>query len=379
MTISRRWLLSQLGRGAVLNAVAPAVAHASSGTRWDMPAAGGRPVSLRLNRNENAFGPSESVVAVLRDAARRACRYPDVESDRLRDAIARAHAVTRDEVVVGCGSEEIFRMAAHAFLGSGKTLVTADPGYDAVARHARSVGAEVIAVPLSASYSSDLSAMLAGCDARTGLVYICNPHNPTGTITSRHDLDAFVQKLPATTTVLIDEAYHHYVIETPEYVSYIDRPRDHGRVIITRTFSKIYALAGLRVGYAVAAPQTAAQLARHRLESGVNAAAATAARAALSDTDHVRRSMMRTVDLRQEFLNQANARMLRSIDSQVNFVMLNTERPASEVVDHFRKHNVLIAGPFARLDTYVRVSLGTSAEMNEFWRVWDLMPMKMAM
>jgi histidinol-phosphate aminotransferase len=171
--------------------------------------------------------------------------------------------------------------------------------------------------------------------------------------------------------VLVDEAYHHYVGDSADYASFIDRRVDDSRVIVTRSFSKIYGLAGLRVGYAVAAAHTAGVLAPRTLSDGVNVVAARAAAAALDDTEYVRTSVNRNTDDRQEFFNQATARMLRP-DSVTNFVMLDTGRGAVEVVEHFRNHGILVSGPFQGFDQNIRVSLGTPRDMREFWRVWDL-------
>jgi histidinol-phosphate aminotransferase len=216
--------------------------------------------------------------------------------------------------------------------------------------------------------------MLARTDAATAMVYVCNPNGHTGSLTRRQELERLLRELPADVMVLIDEAYHHYVGSSAEYASFIDRPVDDRRVIVTRSFSTIHGLAGLRVGYAVAAAQTADTLASQRLSDSVSIVAARAAVAAIDDADYVHASVSRTDDDRQEFLNQANARMLRSIDSLTNFVMLHTGRSAVEIVDHLGKHGILVSGPVPGFDAYIRVSMGTPAEMREFWRIWDLMP-----
>jgi histidinol-phosphate aminotransferase len=241
-----------------------------------------------------------------------------------------------------------------------------------------------VGVPVKRDYTHDLNGMLARIDAETRLVYICNPHNPTGRVTRRQDLEAFLRALPATTVVLMDEAYHHYVGESSDYASFIDHPFGSGdgrvaqgepfdsRVIVTRSFSKIHGLAGLRVGYAIAPVHLARVLASRTLPDGVNVVAARAAAAALDDIEQLRRSVSRNTDDRQEFLNQATARMLR-LDSVTNFVMLDTGRGAVEVVEHFRTHGILVSGPLHGFDQAIRVSLGTPAEMREFWRVWDLL------
>jgi histidinol-phosphate aminotransferase len=311
--------------------------------------------------------------ALQEAAGRPPSRYPDEEVEALRHKIAGFHAVDRAQVVIGCGSSEIVRMAVDAFAGPQRKILAALPTFESIHRYAQRAGVEVDAVPLTEDWSHDLSAMLERTQA-TGLVYICNPNNPTGTLTRRQDLEEFLRRLPAEVVVLIDEAYHHYVGEAADYASFIDRPVDHPRVVVTRTFSKIHGIAGLRVGYAVAGAQTARTLEAHALSDGVSVVAARAAAAALDDADYVRMSVDLNADDRQEFLNQANARMLRSIDSLTNFVMLNADRPAGPVFEHFTKHDILLARPVPALDSYIRVSLGTSDDMREFWRVWDLMP-----
>jgi histidinol-phosphate aminotransferase len=216
--------------------------------------------------------------------------------------------------------------------------------------------------------------MLARVDSATGLVYICNPNNPTGTLTPRKTLESFIGKLPSDVMILIDEAYHHFVSGTSAYRSFLDFPLDDPRVIVARTFSKIYGLAGLRIGYSVSSKEVAGRLSALRLQNGVTTLSVKAATAALADSAYVQMAAKRNADDRQEFMNQVNARMLRAIDSHANFVLMNPLRPVSEVIPHLEKGNVLVAPPIPAMDKYIRVSLGTPAEMREFWRVWDLLP-----
>ncbi|HXN23072.1 MAG TPA: histidinol-phosphate transaminase [Candidatus Dormibacteraeota bacterium] len=392
MPISRRNLLRAIGLGAAATAAIPSLAELSFGNSRTLGnfgasatdllnagRAGSVPPSapIILSRNENSYGPSEKVLAAMREALHMANRYPDDDENALANKIAALHGVKREQVVLGCGSGEILRMSAEAFLGSGKTLIVALPTFEALGHHAQRMGAEVVAVPVSKNWSHDLDAMLARSDAPTGLVYICNPNNPTGSLTPRRDLETFIKKLPANTHVLIDEAYHHFVGGTPDYVSFIDRPIDDKRIIVARTFSKIYGMAGMRVGYAIAAQPTALALGEHRLANSVNIVAAKAAGIALDDMEHVRMSTKRNASDRQEFFQQASARKVPAIDSQANFVMLNAGRPTTEVIEHFRKNGILVARRFPPLDTCVRVSLGMPPEMTEFWKVWDMMPEKM--
>ena len=163
-----------------------------------------------------------------------------------------------EQVLLGCGSTEILRVAAFAFLGSGKQLIQASPTFEALAHYARVAGSDFISVCPTPAFAHDLGGMLARANAATTLVYICNPNNPTASLTPRKDLENFISKLPASTFVVIDEAYHHYAGQSGMYASFIDRPLHDERVIVARTFSKVYVLAGLRLGYAVA-PQTIIQ------------------------------------------------------------------------------------------------------------------------
>jgi histidinol-phosphate aminotransferase len=361
MSLTRRTLLERLGAAAAVSMIAPHVSRAS-----------GPNALVRLHRNENAYGPSPAVTAAIREAvATVASRYPDVEADSLRRKIADLHAVAPDQVLLGCGSSEILRVAVEAFAGPRRNVIVATPTFDGMIVHARRAGAEVVGVPLRRDYSHDIPAILASTNAATGLIYVCNPNNPTGTLTPRKELEELLRRVPSNVYVLMDEAYHHYVGESPEYASFIDRPVNHERLIVTRSFSKLHGLAGVRIGYAITTRDTARTLAARQLGDSVSGVAARAARAALDDTAHVRMSVGRNIDDRQEFVNQAISRMLRPVDSHANFLMMHTGGPGVEVVEHLAKHGILVGGPF---DAAIRVSLGTPEEMREFWRAWDLMP-----
>ena len=264
-------------------------------------------------------------------------------------------------------------MVCDAFLTPGKKLVTATPSFPLVVFAARVRGSEVAEVPLAANGAHDLKAMLARCDGSTGLVHICNPNNPTGTLTPRREIDEFLQKLPVDIPVIVDEAYHHYVDASAPYVSLIDKPADGRRTIVARTFSKIYALAGARVGYAVIPKEFGERMFDQRLQFGVNAIVIEGALAALEDAGHVPQAAKRNADTRREFAAQAKARGKTVAESHTNFMLLPVERPLDEYVAHCRKHNVMVTH-FRPLDNAVRVSMGRPEDMKEFWRVWDLLP-----
>jgi len=387
MPLSRRNLLRNIGAGAIFGAAAPALrgfplAPAMEAALWgnSAPARPARAAGsvlvepVLLYRNENPYGPSEKVLAVLRESAASGNRYPRTEYDTLLDKLAALHQVKREQIVLGCGSGEILCMAAMTFLKPGKKLVEAAPTFPALGKLAQTAGIEVADVPLNKRYEHDLPAMLDRVSSSTGLVYIVNPNNPTGTLTPRKDLEAFIAKLPAGVPVLIDEAYHHFVAPAADYQSFLDRPINDPRVIVARTFSKIFGLAGMRIGYAVATPETAKRLAAGFPGWSVSVVSARAASAALDDVDYVRLGIQRNAADRQEFLSQANARALHPIDSQTNFVMMNPQRPPDDVIDHLKKRNILIGPKYPALDKYVRVSLGLPGEMKIFWDAWDQLP-----
>jgi histidinol-phosphate aminotransferase len=385
MSISRRNLFRNLGASAIVGAAAPTLralplASATEAALWGNSLSEAQPAvsataadPILLYRNENPYGPSEKVLGVLRESASSGNRYPRTEYDTLTDKLAALHKVKREQIVLGCGSGEILCMAALAFLKPGKKLVQAAPTFPALGKLAENASVEIASVPLNKRYEHDLGVMFDYAGSSTGLVYIVNPNNPTGTITPRKDLEAFISKLPSNVTVLIDEAYHHYVTPGSSYESFLDRPVADPRVVVSRTFSKIYGLAGMRIGYAVASPEIAKRLAVGFPGWSVSIVSARAASAALDDVEYVRLGFKRNTDDRQEFMNQINARMLRAIDSQTNFVMVNPMRPPDEVIEHLKKNNILIGPKYPTLEKYIRVSLGTPGEMQAFWHAWDLL------
>ena len=310
----------------------------------------------------------------MRDGLKSPNRYPDASA--LQKKLAEYHHVATDQVVLGCGSTDVLRVVADTFLVPGTKLVLATPTCPILASFARQKNVEIVEVPLTPEFAHDLPAMLQHCDQSTGLVYICNPNNPTGTLTPRKDLDDFLHKVPSSVHVLIDEAYHHYVAATPSYASFLDQTAGDERTIVTRTFSKIYGLAGLRIGYAVAPAAIAKRLSAFSLPFGENAAGIVAAMAALDDREYVRTNADRNRADKQTFFNSADVRYVRVTDTQTNFTLLKLDHPIDEVIAHFRENGIFVGPRFPHLDNYLRVSIGRPEEIHEFWRVWDMLPHK---
>jgi len=371
MPLSRRDFLQVMGVGtAAATALQFPLASVAFGEPRRVPPSEG---AILLNSNENAYGPSEAVLAAMRNALSRCNRYPFSEYDALVDAIAAANRVKRDQVLLGCGSGELLKVTADTFTGAGKKLVTASPTFELIGAYAEDRGAQVTRVPLTAGFAHDLEAMLKEARAGAGLVYVCNPNNPTASLTARVDIESFIQKLPAETYVVVDEAYHHFAAGAPDYVSFLERPLDSERVIVLRTFSKIYGLAGLRVGYAVASAGAIGRMRPQQLQDNVNMIAALCAGVALQDLEGTEAAARRNAADRAEFMRQAARRTLRAIPSYANFVMIDSGRPVRKVIDFLGANQVLIGRPFPPLEKYARISLGTPPQMVEFWRVWDRM------
>lgn len=327
---------------------------------------------IHLDSNENPYGPSPKALEAMLKAVAMGNRYPFRDYAGISQRIAAFHNVRPEQVLLGCGSSEILRVASVALLGPGKKFMQAAPTFETAEKYAKLAGAEVISVPVDRNFAHDLDKMLAQIDTNTPLVYICNPNNPTGSLTSRDALETFISKVPPTTTVLIDEAYHHFTLQAPTYSSFIDHPMNDDRVLVSRTFSKVYGLAGMRLGYAIGAPKLIARLHPFITPINLNRAVVDGGLAALEDTEYVQDCIGRNEAVRKEFFAQAAQRNLKPIPSYTNFVMMGVGRPAKQVIAHFKKNNVWIGREFPPLNTYIRVSLGKPEEMTAFWRVYDL-------
>lgn len=324
-----------------------------------------------LDSNENAYGPFPSAMKAMQDSLRYANRYPDSHYDLLVEAIAKEHGVKTENVFLGAGSNDILRMAAEAYLDQGRPVVMASPTFEALVFYAERRNASVKKVVLRDSdHAHDLEKMLSVGQGAPALYYICNPNNPTATLTPRADIEQFIQKLPQDSHVIIDEAYHHFVTD-PTYRTFSGEHLDDPRVILARTFSKVYGMAGIRVGYAIAHPRTIEELGKHFVFDNPNVVGAIGAAASLADRAALTAAAKRIIADRESFMAQAAKRKLTVLPSQANFVMLDSGRPVRQAIDFFRKQNVKIGRPFPPYDTYVRISFGLPHEMETFWRVWD--------
>jgi histidinol-phosphate aminotransferase len=369
MPFSRRSFLQRLAVGAGTTALVQvpfAEKLLASPERRRSPIA---PGAVRLNSNENAYGPLPSAMKAMQGALAEGNRYPFVEYEPLAEAVAKHHGVKPSQVVMGAGSTEHLLMSARAFCGSGKNVVVADPTFESISEFVGELGGEVRKVPLTSNYAHDLDGMLQRVDGNTGLVYVCNPNNPTASITPAKDLVAFIGKLPSQVTVAIDEAYFHFADGMPDYRSFMDMAGD--RVVVMRTFSKIYGMAGIRLGYAVASEATAGKMRQYQLPISVSMVAAEGGLASIAAESEMKTAALRNAADREEFAKQAKARGLEFIPSYANFYMLKTGKPARQVQQAFQEKNVLIGRPFPPMTEYIRVSMGLPEENVKFWQALD--------
>jgi histidinol-phosphate aminotransferase len=299
----------------------------------------------------------------MTDAFSLAWRYPDEYAELLVANIAQVNTVSSQNIMLGNGSGEILKLAAAAFTGPNKRLVVAEPTFEAIVRHARTAKAETTAIPLTADYRHDLAKMSA--QPNTGLVYICNPNNPTASITPKDEIRSFLAKVPSSTVVLIDEAYHHYV-EAPEYESAIPLVREYGNLIVARTFSKIYGMAGLRCGYCVGNADLLGPMRQQQTWDNVNIMALVAASASLSDKAYVEQGRKRNSDTRRYVFQEIEKLNLKLIPSHANFFMVDLARPTRPVISALGERNIEVGRVFPALPNFMRVTVGTRPQMDGF-------------
>ncbi len=304
----------------------------------------------------------------MTDAFGLSCRYPDEHVDLLIESLARLNGVNADQILLGDGSSEILELCAAAFTGprlngKGGALVAADPTFEAILNNASVKGAEIVKISLTDSFSHDLPRMAAA--AKDGLIYICNPNNPTASITPKNELRDFIANAPRQTMILVDEAYFHYA-DSGNYESVIPLIKDHPNLIVARTFSKIYGMAGLRCGYCVAQPDAIARMRPHQMWDSVNILALAAAIASLTDPGQTAHGRRLNTEAKTFVTGELNAMGYTSIPSQANFMMVDFKRPVASLIKAMKERNVQVGRLFPALPNHMRVTIGKKAEMETF-------------
>ena len=330
------------------------------------PARAPRPAgAILLSANENSYGPSPKALEAMTNSESVAMRYPDFAYGALQKQIGDLHGVSPEQILFGCGSTEILRMTDGAFLSSEKNIVAAEPTFEAVLEYAKVTRSPSIKVALTAEARHDLAAMAGQCTSRTGVVYLCNPNNPTGTIVTRDDMARFFEVVPKSTLILVDEAYHHFV-DDPKYASATEWLDKMPNLIVARTFSKVYGLAGMRLGYAVGAKETIALMRPFATQDNVNAAVLAAAGAGLRDTGYVAECRGKILESRRWVTDQLHSLNFRVTDSQANFLMTNVGGDVAPIIEELRKRDIYVGRKFPSMSNWMRVSIGKTEEMHAF-------------
>ncbi len=326
------------------------------------------PTTLRLCFNENPHGPPAAAVRAASAALSRANRYADQEEfDALAALIAAREGVTPAHVLLGTGSSELLGLAAVAFLHEGGELVTGHPAFPHIVNLAERIGARIRRVPLDVDGVHDLNAMAGAVDAEARLVNVCNPNNPTGTIVAGDRLRAFCEQVSGRAPVLVDEAYHE-LVSAPEHATMVPLVRDGAPVLVMRTFSKVYGMAGYRVGYAIAPPALIERLRVHQV-TDLGPAPIAAAIAAYRDHAFVERSRRLVREAREITARGLDELGIRHIPSHASFVWFESGPNRRDLPVWLHARGVRISWDVKPLTgDWARVSIGTASEMRRFLR-----------
>jgi histidinol-phosphate aminotransferase len=320
----------------------------------------------KLNSNENPYGPSERVRKAITSSFDVACRYPFQAQEGLVAMIAEKEGVTEDHVVVTGGSTEGLHATGLVYGIGGGEIIAADPTFQAMLTYAEGFGAYVHRVPVNKSYGHDLEAMAQRVTSKTRLIFICNPNNPTGTLLDQNLLRDFCSSLDEKAVIFSDEAYYDFITE-PDYPSMVELVKQGHNVIVSKTFSKVYGLAGLRLGYLIARPDIAERL-NNAVMANTNMLAIAAAKEALKDDAFYKFSLGMNEAAKKQIYATLDELGLEHIKSHTNFVFFKSGRNIKELMAQMQKENVIIGRPFPPFYEWARISTGTTQEMEMFDR-----------
>ena len=323
--------------------------------------------TVRLSSNENPLGLAPAARPAVIDAIPHANRYPGEYARPVYEALARAMGVRTENIVLGAGSTEILQMSVQAYQGPNVPLVIAEPTFEDVPRYQRPFAYNLETVPLDGALAHDLGAMreVAEKAARPSVVYLCNPNNPTGTLTPSREVDAWIADAPETTMFLVDEAYFEYA-DDASYWSALKWIDEKPNVIVVRTFSKIYGMAGMRMGFGMAHPDTTARLREFVVANNPNVLAAAAGLASLTDTGLHARS----VDVNQKAKRIAHETLdelgLEYLPTQTNFIMHRIHGDLGDYIGRMREAGIRVGRPFPPMLEWNRLSFGLPDEMDRW-------------
>lgn len=321
--------------------------------------------TLWLNWNENPLGLSAAARQAAAEALGRAHRYPDLSRAELASSLAERHGVGPESVVLGCGSTQILRSVVAANAAHHQRLVLAEPTFEAIARYARPFDYQIERVPLDSRHAHDIDRMKAVVGQAPAIVYLCNPNNPTATLTPSAEIEAWIGEAGESVFFVIDEAYYEYV-EDSSYSTATRWAMERPNVVVTRTFSKIYAMAGLRLGYGLAQKTTAQRLREFMSADNANGIVIAAARAALADGDLIRDSRRVNAAAKSIVVSCLDELGIDYLPSHANFLMHRVGGSLKTYIERMRERGLRVGRPFPPLLEYNRLSLGLPAEMERW-------------
>ena len=316
-----------------------------------------------LSRNENPYGPAPSAISAMADAASKGCYYAEGGYQRLTDMIAERFGVDKTQVVIGNGSTEVLNAAMLAFMARGSVLAPS-LFWDTTVKYGLSKGGTMKAVPLADDMSIDLAAMRAADGPDVGLIHICNPNNPTGMVLDGDQLRAFIRAMPSSKPILVDEAYNE-LTDRPDYSSVSALVKDHPNLIICRTFSKIYGMAGLRVGYAITSPEYAEVIRGYLMGFGGNTMGLAAAIASYNDTGFMTFSKNKVTEARAILLDAVHRAGLTALPSQTNFLFVRVP-DADRMRAAMAEREIMIRGAYGPWSQWSRVSTGKIEDVQRY-------------
>lgn len=331
------------------------------------------PDTVFLNANENPEGPPPSAIEAMREVLTSSGRYHYQEFGGIYAAVARSEGFEPDQVLVGAGSTEILHCAVDVFTSPTRPLIYVEPTYETPGAIVRALGRRAIAVPQTAAYAADVKRMAAEAEkAGGGLIYICNPNNPTSAITTKEDIAWLAGYLPADTVLLVDEAYIHFS-QDPRLESALRYVREGKDVIVARTFSKIYGMAGLRVGFGIAKPDFIGRMMPFR-DNVISIVSARAAVTALAEAQTlVPQRRARFTKIRGDLCAWLKERNVKFIDPHANFLMIDVKRDVRQFIPELLSRGVAPGRPFPPMNNMLRVSIGAESDMEKFRRVfWEV-------
>jgi histidinol-phosphate aminotransferase len=328
---------------------------------------------IKLASNENPIGPSPKAVEAIKQAASGINIYPDAAAHDLREAIAKKHGVSPDQVVVGNGSDELIHYLGLVLLEGDETeLVMGDPSFVRYIASAQLSDARLTKVPLDNTWTHDIPAMIGACTDKTRLIYLANPNNPTGTVVGKTGVEQLIDDTPEDALLVLDEAYYEFGTEHPDFPDSVELLKQGKPICILRTLSKAYGLAGIRVGYGIAPVEVIDAINRIREPFNVNVLAQAAAIAALDDQEH----LDHTVRLNREGITRVEEKCramgLKTVQSYANFICIDCNRPGEEVFNELVKRGVIVrSGHVLGMPTHIRVTIGTENEMTQFLNAFE--------